>query len=71
MQKISTFVLNKVVRWHEWGEMEMFIKHVILAIFASTYAKWLKLMEIWRSSDRKNFTVFLRHEVYSLHDNAG
>jgi len=42
----------------------MFIWHIILAIFLSTYQKLLKLIEISRSSDRNNFAqFFLRHGV--------
>src|SRR6218665_1905189 len=49
------------VRW------EMFIWHIILAIFSSTYQILLKLIEISRTSDRNNFAqVFLRHGVDTI-----
>ena len=65
MYKFSTFLFNKVLRWHQWGEVEkVYIYHIILAIFSSTCKKLLKLIEIWQSSDRNNFAqFFLRHFV--------
>jgi len=48
------------VRWKLYRSMW----HIISAILSFTYQQLLKLMEIWRSSDRTNFAqFFLRHGV--------
>jgi len=36
----------------------MFIQHIILATVPSTYQNLLKLVEIWRSSDRNKNAHF-------------
>ncbi len=62
---IGTFVFDEVVRWYESGEVGNYTWHKISAIFPSTYQKLLKLIYIWRSSDKNNFAQFLlRHPVY-------
>jgi len=39
----------------------MYILYKTLAILLSTYLKLLKLMDIWRSSDRNSLCSFFRH----------
>jgi len=62
----STFMFNKVVRRLEWVEVENVYITYNLSHFVVYLPKIIKLMEIWRSSDRNNFAqIFLRHGVHN------
>ena len=57
---------NKVGWWDEWGDGKKVRWYKTLAILLSTYKKLLKLMEIWRSSDRNSLRSFMRHGIYNI-----
>ena len=63
--KFGAFVFVKVVRQHEWREVENAYVAQNFSHFAIYLRKVLQLIEICRSFDRNNFAqFFLRHRIY-------
>ena len=53
--KFNSSVFNRVVRWHKSHDVKSVYRyHIISNSLSSIYQRLLKLIEIWRSSDRKS-----------------
>jgi len=67
MWQFGTSVFNKVVRWHRLGEVENVYVSYNFSHFAIYLQNLLKLVEIWRSSNKNKNAVFFRgHGVYNI-----
>ena len=53
-----------VVLWHELGEVEMSLSHIILDCLPSFCQKLSELVKIWGSYDKKNNFAFFLDTVY-------
>ena len=56
--KFSTFVFNKVVRWHEWGEVESVYMTYNFSHFVTYSPKAIKIDENITKFWQKNLHIF-------------
>ena len=64
MWQFGTSAINTVVHWHKLGDVENECTSYNFRLFAIFVPKKLSdFVEVWRSYNKNNFAVFLRHGV--------